>query len=62
MASEGKGVIVCALAHSPKTTLELLRRQQKHRVQLGEQRLTGFGKTTPAQLDRFKALGITKPA
>lgn len=48
--------------HSPKTTLELLRRLQKHRVQLGQQRLTGIGKTTPAQLDLFNAIGIKKPA
>lgn len=48
--------------HSPKTTLELLRRLQKHRVQIGEQRLTGLGKTTAMQLDLFEALGIQKPA
>ncbi len=48
--------------HRPKTTLELLRRLQKHRVQLGEQRLTGIGKTTPAQLDLFNAIGIKKPS
>ena len=48
--------------HSPKTTLELLRRLQKHRVQLGQQRITGIGKTTPAQLELFNALGISKPA
>jgi hypothetical protein len=47
--------------HSPKTTLELLRRLQKHRVQLGEQPLTGIGKTSPQQLDLFEALGIDQP-
>ncbi len=47
--------------HSPKTTLELLRRLQKHRVQLGEQHLTGIGKTSPQQLDLFEALGIDQP-
>lgn len=48
-------------AHSPKTTLELLRRLQKHRVQLGEQRLTGICKTSVEQLDLFEALGISTP-
>ena len=47
--------------HSPKTTLELLRRLQKHRVQLGEQHLTGIGKTSSQQLDLFEALGIDQP-
>jgi transposase len=49
-------------AHSPKTTLELLRRLQKHRVQLGEQHLTGIGKTSHQQLDLFEALGVNQPA
>ena len=48
-------------AHSPETTLELLRRLQKHRVQLGEQHLTGIGKTSPQQLDLCEALGINQP-
>ena len=48
--------------HSPKTTLEILRRLQRHRVQIGEQRLTGIGKTSRQQLELFEALGITKPA
>ena len=47
--------------HSPKTTLELLRRLQKHRVQFGEQRLTGIGKTSSQQLELFEALGINQP-
>lgn len=47
--------------HSPKTTLELLRRLQQHRVQLGHQRLSGIGKTSPQQLELFEALGIAKP-
>lgn len=48
--------------HSPKTTLELLRRLQQHRVQLGDQRLTGIGKTSAEQLELFEALGVNKPA
>jgi transposase len=48
--------------HSPKTTLELLRRLQQHRVQLGDQRLAGIGKTSAEQLDLFEALGISTPA
>lgn len=48
-------------AHSPKTTLELLRRLQKHRVQLGDQQLTGIGKTSAEQLELFEALGISQP-
>ncbi len=47
--------------HSPKTTLELLRRLQRHRVQLGQQRLTGIGKTSAEQLDLFEALAISQP-
>jgi transposase len=47
--------------HSPKTTLELLRRLQKHRVQLGEQCLAGIGKASPQQLELFAALGIKNP-
>jgi len=47
--------------HSPKTTLELLRGLQKHRVQIGEQHLTGLGKTSPQQLGLFAALGIKQP-
>jgi hypothetical protein len=49
-------------ASSPKTTLEILRRLQTHRVQIGTQRLSGIGKTTPQQLELFAALGIRKPA
>jgi transposase len=48
-------------SHSPKTALELLRRLQKHRVQIGAQRLTGVGKTTPPQMELFAALGIKQP-
>lgn len=48
--------------HSPKTTLELLRRLQRHRVQLGNQHLTGIGKTSAEQLKLFEALGVDKPA
>lgn len=48
--------------HSPKTTLEILRRLQQHRVQLGDQHLSGIGKTSPQQLELFDALGINSPA
>lgn len=48
--------------HSPKTTLELLRRLQTHRVHIGKQQLTGVGKTTPQQLELFTALGIKSPS
>lgn len=47
---------------SPKTALEVLRRLQKHRVQIGTQRLTGIGKTTTQQLELFQALGLNQPA
>lgn len=52
----------CGNAHSPKTTMDLLRRLQKHRVQIGRQQLTGIGKMTQVQLELFEALGIKKPA
>ncbi|MBK6727205.1 MAG: IS1634 family transposase [Xanthomonadales bacterium] len=48
--------------NSPKTTLELLRRLQTHRVHIGKQSLTGIGTTTPQQLELFAALGIKKPS
>lgn len=48
--------------NSPKTTLELLRRLQTHRVHIGKQSLTGIGTTTPQQLELFAALGIRKPS
>jgi len=48
--------------HSPKSTLELLRRLQKHRVQLGNQQLTGIGKTSAQQLELFAALDLKSPA
>jgi len=47
---------------SPKTALEVPRRLQKHRVQIGAQRLTGIGKTTTQQLELFQALGLNQPA
>ena len=46
---------------SPKTALELLRRLQQHRVQIGTQHLTGIGKTTATQLELFEAIGVQKP-
>lgn len=48
-------------SHSPKTTLELLRRLQQHRVQIGNQHLAGIGKTSPEQLELFAALGVKTP-
>lgn len=48
--------------NSPKTALEILRRLQTHRVQIGSQPLSGIGRTTPQQLELFTALGIKKPA
>jgi len=47
--------------HSPKTTLELLRRLQKHRVHIGNQHLTGIGKTSDQQLELFAALDLKSP-
>lgn len=47
--------------HSPKTTLELLRRLQQHRVRIGNQHLSGIGKTSSEQLELFAALGVKKP-
>jgi transposase len=47
---------------SPKTALEILRRLQTHRVQIGAQRLTGIGKTTAQQIELFEALGLHTPA
>ena len=47
--------------HSPKTTLELLRRLQQHGVQLGNQRFTGIGKTSTEQPELSEALGISTP-
>jgi hypothetical protein len=48
--------------HGPETRLELLRRPQKYGAQLGEQHLTGIGKTTPTRLNPSCALGAIKPA
>lgn len=47
--------------HSPKTTLELLRRLQQHRVQIGAQHLSGLGKPSPEQLALFGALDVKPP-
>ncbi|HET8899321.1 MAG TPA: hypothetical protein VFN09_11170 [Rhodanobacteraceae bacterium] len=49
-------------AHSPKTALEVLRRLQKHQVQIGKQHLTGLGKLNPQQLQLFEALAVKTPA
>ena len=48
--------------HSPKTTLEILRQLQKHRVRIGTQTLSGIGKSNPEQLDLFAALAVPVPA
>ena len=47
--------------HSPKTTLEVLRQLQKHRVRVGAQTLAGIGKINPTQLELFAALAVQKP-
>jgi transposase len=46
---------------SPKTTLEILRRIQQHRVTIGQHAYTGTSKTTSEQLDLFAALKLAKP-
>ena len=38
--------------------LDILRRLQQHRVPLGNQNLTGIGKTSPQQLELFEALDL----
>ena len=48
--------------HSPKTALEILRRIQQHRVQIGNQHLLGVGKISPQQLQLFEALTVKAPA
>ena len=47
---------------SPKTALEILRRIQQHRVQIGNQQLLGVGKISPQQLELFEALAVKAPA
>jgi transposase len=47
--------------HSPKTTLEILRRIQQHRVMIGQHAYTGTSKTTSEQLNLFAALKLAKP-
>jgi transposase len=46
---------------SPKTALELLNRIQKHRVTAGDREYSGISKTTPEQIDIFKALDVPAP-
>ena len=49
------------ITHNPKTILELLRRLQKHRVQIGNQQLSGVGKISVQQLELFAALDLKCP-
>ena len=35
---------------------------QQHRIQTGDQHLTGIGKISTQQLQLFEALGVKKPA
>lgn len=46
---------------SPKTALELLNRIQRHRATVGDRAYSGISKTTPEQIDFFKALGVPTP-
>lgn len=46
---------------SPKTALELLNRIQRHRATVGDRAYSGISKTTPEQIDIFKALGVPTP-
>lgn len=60
-ADKGAGAALQAsdgaiMARPDETTLEILRRLQQHRVQLGEQHLTGIGKTSPQQPGMLVAL------
>lgn len=48
-------------SHSPKTTLEILRRIQQHRVTIGPHPHTGTSKATPEQLELFAALKLANP-
>lgn len=47
---------------SPRTTLDLLARIQKHTAYIGDRTFNGTSKTTPEQLDLFDALSLPKPA
>lgn len=49
----------CSL--SPKTALELLNRIQQHRATVGDRAYGGISKTTPEQVDIFKALDVPTP-
>lgn len=49
----------CSL--SPKTALELLNRIQQHRATVGNRAYGGISKTTPEQVDIFKALDVPTP-
>ena len=46
---------------SPKTALDLLNRIQKHRVTAGDRECSCINKTTPEQIDIFKALDVPAP-
>lgn len=47
---------------SPRTTLDLLARVQKHTAHIGDRTFNGTSETTPEQLDLFDALSLPKPA
>jgi hypothetical protein len=47
---------------SPRTTLDLLARIQKHTAHIGGRTFNGTSKTTPEQLKLFDALRLPKPA
>ena len=47
---------------SPRTTLDLLARIQKHTAHIGNRTFNGTSKATPEQLDLFDALSLPKPA
>ncbi|MEP2984088.1 MAG: IS1634 family transposase [Sulfitobacter sp.] len=47
---------------SPRTSLDLLARIQKHTAHIGGRTFNGTSKTTPEQLDLFEVLNLPKPA
>jgi len=49
-------------AASPRTTLDLLARIQRHQARIGERAVDGLSTTTPEQLELFNTLNLPKPA
>jgi len=47
---------------SPRTTLDLLARIQRHQARIGERTVDGLSTTTPEQLELFDTLSLPKPA